>query len=66
MKVNILRGKLAEAGITQRDLAGKLSLSVTSMSRKMNGLNEFTLNEAVQICNVLNLDDADKLRIFFA
>lgn len=66
MKVNILRGKLVEAGITQRDLAEKLSLSVTSITRKMNGLNEFTLNEVVQICNVLNLDDADKLRIFFA
>ncbi len=67
MNANLLRGKIAEAGMTQRDLAEKLSVSVNTMTAKMNGRSCFSLNEAVRICDVLNItDDADKIRIFFA
>ena len=52
-----LRGKLAEAGMTQRELAHAMSISINSLSRKINGASAFTVDEALKICKILSITD---------
>lgn len=60
-----LRGKLAEAGMTQRELAHAMSISINSLSRKINGASAFTVDEALKICNILSItDNHEKCNIF--
>ena len=59
-----LRGKLAEAGMSQEDLAKAIGISCVSMSNKMNGNVDFTLKEVTAIAKALRLTDADIIAIF--
>lgn len=56
---------LIRNGITAGELADKVNLSRQSLSYKMNNIREFTSSEIAKICEVLNLDIAEKERIFF-
>lgn len=56
-KFGKLRGRMAEAGITQNALAQSLGMSRSTLSLKMNGKREFTLTELQIIVKVLNIDD---------
>lgn len=58
----LLRLKMCEKGLTQSDLAARIDISKTSMSRKINGDSEFTVKEAINICDALNCSPCD---IFF-
>ncbi|MGL4483550.1 MAG: helix-turn-helix domain-containing protein [Anaerovoracaceae bacterium] len=57
MNVNKLKGKMAEAGINQNELADKMGLSRNSVSRKLTGSSEFTLSEAEKICIILDINE---------
>lgn len=57
MNANMIRGKIAEAGLTQGKLAEMVGMSMNSMSRKLSGKREFTLGEVQCICAALNIDD---------
>lgn len=57
MNVNILKGKMAEKGMTQAQLAQKIGISENSLSRKLLGKREFRLSEAVDICIALDIED---------
>ena len=56
---------LIRNGITAGELADKVNLSRQSLSYKMNNIREFTSSEIAKICEVLDLDIAEKERIFF-
>lgn len=66
MNYNLLKGAIAAKGFTQADLAAKIGISPTSLSYKMNGLKEWKSMELKAIKNVLELDDATFVSIFFA
>lgn len=65
MQTNRLKGKIIEAGLTQEALAAQLRMSKNTLSNKINGKSPFNMDEAVQICSILNIrDDAEKALIF--
>lgn len=53
-----LRGKMAECGFTQEQLAQRIGVSTNTLSRKINGKIKFTVDEAVSICTVLDAPDS--------
>lgn len=61
--MNLLKGKIAERGLTQEKLAEDVGISVNSMSLKINGKRQFTIDEAARITKALDL--TDPAAIFF-
>lgn len=61
MNLDILRGKMAEKRITQEQLAEKLNLSRNSVSKKVSGQRQFTVDELKIITELLEVEIA----IFF-
>ena len=53
-----LKAEMARADITGDDLAKELGITRSTMSRKINGMNEFTLKQAMQIKAILKTDMA--------
>lgn len=64
MSFDKLKGKMAEAHVSQAKLSGYLGITVQSLNAKLNGRTQFTLEEAVKITEFLNLKDP--VDIFFA
>lgn len=67
MAVNKLKGKIAEAGFSQRTLAEALGMSKNTLNAKVNGKVPFNTVEIELICNVLDIRDVtEKAAIFLA
>ena len=67
MQANRLKGKIMEAGFSQRALAAELRMSKNTLNNKINGRTPFNLDEAKQICDILGIhDDAEKAQIFLS
>lgn len=65
MQSNILKGKMVEAGYSQRSLAAAMKMSKNTLSKKINGISTFKSNEIISLCDLLNIVDNDeKARIF--
>ena len=60
--ISKIKNKMSEIGMTQQKLAEKLGISSKTLANKINGKREYTLYEAIAICDILNLDPRD---IFF-
>ncbi len=62
-----LRGKMAEAGYTQRALALAIGISANSLNDKINQKRPFNTVEIENICKVLKItDSSEKANIFLA
>lgn len=57
-----IRAALAQKDMTQSQLAKELSISTNSLSRKLNGVRAFRLDEAQKIIEILGVDPS----IFFS
>lgn len=65
MASNKLKGKIVEAGYSQRSLAAELGISKNTLNSKVNGKTPFNTAEIEQICNKLGIHDvAEKAAIF--
>lgn len=66
--INLLKSKMALYGDKQKDLAQKLEISETSLSKKMNetGKAEFTKKEMQKIKEIYDLTVEELNVIFFA
>lgn len=65
MNVNKLKGKIAEAGLTQRSISEKLGMSKNTVNSKVNGKIPFNINEVDRFCDLLGIrDNAEKAAIF--
>lgn len=62
--LNKLKGIMVENGKTYVDGARVIGCSVTSFSAKMNGKSNFTVLEANELSNALNLSKEDRATIF--
>lgn len=51
-----LNAEMARKGITSAYLAGKLGMTPTTLSLKLNGRSELSLKQAVQIKSILGVD----------
>lgn len=60
-----LKGILSEKGKSYADCARAIGISVTSFSNKMNGIRKFSIPEANDLSNYLNLTKEENLLIFF-
>lgn len=66
MLTSKLKGKIAEAGYSQRSLATELGISKNTLNSKVNGKTPFNTVEIERICEKLNIHDAtEKALIFF-
>ena len=61
-----LKGKLAENGETIQTLAKKLNMSAPTLSYKINNKSEFSATELKSLLEILNIEDSDIRKIFFA
>lgn len=58
-----LKGRMAELGITQTQLAKELGISLQALNQKLNGKTDLSINEAEKIIRVLRIENPN--RIFF-
>ncbi len=58
-----IKAKMVELGVTQKDLAKVLGISVQNLNAKLNGRNIMNIEEAAKITKILKLDDP--IGIFF-
>ena len=54
-----LRGAIAAAGTTCREISEELGINPATLSAKMNGKQPFTLWEAYQILSMLDLPESE-------
>lgn len=72
INTNKLKGRMALMGHTQKSLVTELNLrnikiTENTFSSKLVGKSKFTCNEAVAICDILEVvDAADRAEIFLA
>lgn len=63
MKPNfILKALRIKHQLKQQDVAKLLGISETTYNRKENGVNEFTISEAMELGNIFNINPSE---IFF-
>lgn len=67
MANNKLKGKIAEAGYSQRSLARELGISKNTLNSKVNGKVPFNTLEIERLCEKLGIyDGAEKASIFLS
>lgn len=65
MKGNLLRAEIAAQGLSQREVAERANISRSAFNAKLNGQRPFDTDEAVRVCEVLNIkDNQRKVEIF--
>ena len=60
-----LRGKMAQRGITQEQLADKIVINKSTLNVKMNGRYAFANDEILAICKVLDIPTDEISKYFF-
>ena len=65
-KKDLFRAKVIEHGKTMRDAAIVMGCSEAALSRKVNGISDFTRNEIQLFRPAFNLSADDVEHIFFA
>ena len=65
MENMVLRGKMAEKGLSQRVLAQKIRMSENALASKIKGLRSFRVSEVIAICGVLEINDPAEQAIIF-
>ncbi len=60
-----LNGKIKEVFCSQANFAQALGISATSLSKKLNGITDFTQKEMRQACSLLGIEDGEVSKYFF-
>lgn len=66
MNYNLLRGVMEKRGVSQKEMAVYLGISLGTLERKMRGESEFTFSEINRISEILLLENREIMLIFFA
>lgn len=67
VNTNLLKGKIAAAGYTQKALAPVIGMSKNTLNAKVKGRKNFNTHEIARICDVLSIiDPAEKCNIFLS
>lgn len=65
VNTNLLKGRIAVAGFTQKKLAHAAGMSLNSLNAKINGRKIFDADEVIRICDILGIHDPrEKCEIF--
>ena len=65
MQSNLLRGEIISKGMTVKMLADTIGMKPKTFYNKLNGTSQFTVDEAIKICDVLQIYDGSKKAIIF-
>lgn len=65
MNVNKLKGRIIEKGMNVEGLAESIGIDRSSLYRKLNDAEKFTIGEAIRIKDTLDLTGEDAVDIFF-
>lgn len=64
---NLLKSHMALHSVTQLEMANKLGISISTLNKKIANKTHFTIEEAKQICSILQIsDNGEKANIFFS
>lgn len=63
---SLLKDYIKKSGYKIVFLAQQLGISEHSLSRKVNGRNEFKASEIETLCKLLKIGTKDRMSIFFA
>lgn len=63
MNKALLKAEMVKANVTRDALSEHLGVSYSTLTQKINGKRQFTVDEAVKICQVLHIEDP--VPIFF-
>lgn len=66
MNANKLKGKIIEKGLNVAKTADLIGIHKSSFYRKMNGFDTFTVTEASELKDILDLSNLDALDIFLS
>ena len=61
-----IRERMAERGITQKDVARTLGIAAPTVSQKLNRIRPMDLDEAEKLAKLLEIDDSQFGKYFFA
>lgn len=56
-----LKAEIARKGITKTELAEKIGIHYNSLNNKINGVTNFSIEEAFRICDLLDHSDIRQL-----
>ena len=60
-----IKGRMAEMGITQKDMAEYLGIAAPTVSQKVNNVRPMDLSEAEKIAEMLKIPDNEFGEYFF-
>ena len=60
----IVKGYIAESGLTHEQIATNLDIAPKSLQNKMNAPGMFRLMEIRRLCDILHIDEEDKIKLF--
>lgn len=66
LNVSKVRGRMAELGVKQKDVADALDIAVPTASQKLNRVRPMNLDEAEKLAELLKLDNEQFGEYFFA
>ncbi len=61
-----LKGRMAEKGLTQKDIAEALGIATPTVNQKLNNVRPMDLTEAEQLAKILDISAEDFSAYFFA
>ncbi len=61
-----IKGRLAEFGYTQADVAKELQISQSTANQKINNVRDMSLDEAEKLSHMLKIDSGEFGVFFFA
>ena len=62
----LLEKRIAESGYKKSFIASKIGKSTYALSLKINNKNEFKASEITILCDLLGIEDQERMSIFFA
>lgn len=65
INTNKIKGRMAELGITQKDLAKALKISPPTVSQKINNIRPMDLSEAEIMTEILKIQSEEFAEYFF-
>lgn len=65
INTNKIKGRMAELGITQKDLAKALKISPPTVSQKINNVRPMDLSEAEIMTEILKIQSDEFAEYFF-
>lgn len=60
-----IKGRMAELGITQKDIADQLDLAAPTVSQKINNIRPMDLKEAEGLARILRVHENEFAEYFF-